>query len=151
MPLMLLHAPPSAPPVKAARKPQELAEVASYASRKAEERGESLRRAENERPWVKTVNLTVERKDGSWVRSDGNILVPGNWRDFETWAKDPYMSGDDQILISATAVILASVARENGWVDPKVSAGILTGVKILTVVWISLYWGVDYLVYAPQV
>ena len=51
-----------------------------------------------------------------------------------------YMSGDDQILISALAVILASVGREQGVVPPKVSAGILTGVKVLSVVWVSLYW-----------
>ncbi|XRB23901.1 ER-associated protein degradation protein [Pseudoscourfieldia marina] len=119
-----------------------------YAQRKALERGESLRRSPNEKAWVKTVNLSVEHRDnGSWVRTDGNILIPGNAEDFKTWATDPYMSGDDQILISATAVILASTAREQGWLPPKVSAAILTGVKILSVVWISVYWGADYLTY----
>ena len=66
-----------------------------YAQRKALERGESLRRSPNEKAWVKTVNLSVEHRDnGSWVRTDGNILIPGNAEDFKTWATDPYMSGD---------------------------------------------------------
>lgn len=161
-------------PATASSAPASAGEVRMpYAQRKALERGESLRRSPNEKAWVKTVNLSVEHRDnGSWVRTDGNILIPGNAEDFKTWATDPYMSGDvrkytlttrkkertlltlthyyssqDQILISATAVILASTAREQGWLPPKVSAAILTGVKILSVVWISVYWGAEYLTY----
>ena len=112
-----------------------------YAQRKALERGESLRRSPNEKAWVKTVNLSVEHRDnGSWVRTDGNILIPGNAEDFKTWAVSPEMSGDYQIILLVLASILSAFGYEEYGIDRRLSGGVFTFLKVLGIAWASLYW-----------
>merc|ERR1712157_60133 len=85
--------------------------------------------------------MTVSHMDnGSWVRTDGNILIPGNFQDFKIWALDPAMSADDQILILAVACILSAQGKKTLGIPEKVSAGFWGFAKVLSVLWVALYW-----------
>jgi len=76
------------------------------------------------------VSKTVAQNEGgSWVRSDGEILIPANYQDFKTWALDPTMSGDDQIIILAAASILAAQGKKTLGISERVSGVIFGALK----------------------
>ena len=53
-----------------------------------------------------TKPATQSMVNGSMVRSDGIILVPGNREDLITWALDPKMSGDTLGLLLPTLFVI---------------------------------------------
>ena len=53
-----------------------------------------------------TKPATQSMINGSMVRSDGIILVPGNLEDLKTWALDPQMSGDTLGLLLPTLFVI---------------------------------------------
>ena len=79
-------------------------------------------------------------ENGSAVRADGQILIPGNAADFKQWALDPNSSGDDQIILLVLVSIGARYAKERFDLDERVSGAIYTVIKALSVAWVSLYW-----------
>ena len=74
------------------------------------------------------------------VRTDGQILIPGNAADLKAWALDPNSSGDDQIILLIVVSIAARQAKESFGLDERVSSVIYTVIKALSVAWVSLYW-----------
>mmetsp|Transcript_17240 Transcript_17240/g.56414 ORF Transcript_17240/g.56414 Transcript_17240/m.56414 type:complete len:204 (+) Transcript_17240:151-762(+) len=81
----------------------------------------------------------VEQVNGSWIRTDGEILIPGNLADLKTWALDPSMSGDDQVILLAAMSIAAAAGKDYG-IPTKVSGVIFSFAKVLATVWVGLYW-----------
>ena len=58
---------------------------------------------------IVTKPATQSMVNGSMVRSDGIILVPGNREDLITWALDPKMSGDTLGLLLPTLFVLSLI------------------------------------------
>ena len=114
---------------------QKEAEAEGYASIADKRRAEA---AEGYRPNERAAK--VEFVDGSVVRTDGQILIPGNAADLKAWALDPNSSGDDQIILLIVVSIAARQAKESFGLDERVSSAIYTVIKALSVAWVSLYW-----------
>jgi hypothetical protein len=114
---------------------QKEAEAEGYASIADKRRAEA---AEGYRPNERAAK--VEFVDGSVVRTDGQILIPGNAADLKAWALDPNSSGDDQIILLIVVSIAARQAKESFGLDERVSSVIYTVIKALSVAWVSLYW-----------
>eukprot|EP00793_Prasinoderma_coloniale_P004170 PRCOL_00006346-RA len=81
-----------------------------------------------------------KNENGSWVRQDGIIVVPGSYADFKVWAVDPAMSGDFQIILLVVASILSAFGYEEYGIPRQVSGGVFTFLKALGIAWASLYW-----------
>lgn len=74
-----------------------------------------------------TKPATQSMVNGSMVRSDGIILVPGNREDLITWALDPKMSGDTLgLLLPTTFVIIGAQLKQVAGVPEWVSGGGVT-------------------------
>ena len=114
---------------------QKEAEAEGYTSIADKRRAEA---AEGYRPNERAAK--VEFVDGSVVRTDGQILIPGNAADLKAWALDPNSSGDDQIILLIVVSIAARQAKESFGLDERVSSVIYTVIKALSVAWVSLYW-----------
>ena len=79
--------------------------------------------------------------NGSVVRSDGIILVPGNKDDLVTWALDPAMSGDTLGLLLPTLFIIigAQLKQAAGGPEYVSGAGGVT-TKLIATGLVALYW-----------
>ena len=79
--------------------------------------------------------------NGSVVRSDGIILVPGNAEDLVTWALDPAMSGDTLgLLIPTLFIIIGAQLKQAAGVPEYVSGAVGVTTKIIATALVALYW-----------
>jgi len=92
-----------------------------------------------------TKPATQSKINGSWVRSDGIILLPGNREDLITYALDPKMSGDTiGILIPTTFIIIGAQLKQTAGVPESVSAAVAITTKVIATGLIALYWLPDF-------
>ena len=83
---------------------------------------------------------TTSTINGSVIRSDGIILVPGNKEDLITWVLDPAMSADiDRHLVAAVCNSQAQL-KKSANVPEWVSGGVGITTKIIATCLIALYW-----------
>ena len=79
--------------------------------------------------------------NGSVVRSDGIILVPGNKEDLITWALDPAMSGDTLgLLLPTVFIIIGAQLKQVAGVPEYVSGAVGVTTKLLATALVALYW-----------
>ena len=79
--------------------------------------------------------------NGSVVRSDGIILVPGNKDDLVTWALDPAMSGDTLGLLVPTLFIsIGAQLKQVAGVPEYVSGAVGVTTKLIATGLVALYW-----------
>jgi hypothetical protein len=84
---------------------------------------------------------TTSTINGSVIRSDGIILIPGNKEDLITWVLDPAMSADTiGILLPTLFVILGAQLKKSANVPEWVSGGVGITTKIIATCLIALYW-----------
>ena len=84
---------------------------------------------------------TTSTINGSVIRSDGIILIPGNKEDLITWGLDPAMSADTiGILLPTLFVILGAQLKKSANVPEWVSGGVGITTKIIATCLIALYW-----------
>ena len=84
---------------------------------------------------------TTSTINGSVIRSDGIILIPGNKEDLITWVLDPAMSADTiGILLPTLFVILGAQLKKAANVPEWVSGGVGITTKIIATCLIALYW-----------
>ena len=70
--------------------------------------------------------------NGSVVRSDGIILVPGNKDDLVTWALDPAMSGDTLgLLLPTLFIIIGAQLKQAAGVPEYVSGAVGVTTKLI--------------------
>jgi hypothetical protein len=90
---------------------------------------------------LRTKPSTTSRINGSIIRSDGNILIPGNKEDLVTWVLDPAMSADTiGILLPTLFVIIGAQLKKAAGVPEWVSGGVAITTKIIATCLIALYW-----------
>ena len=83
--------------------------------------------------------------NGSMVRSDGIILVPGNREDLITWALDPKMSGDTLgLLLPTLFVIIGAQLKQVAGVPEYVSGAVGITTKLIATGLVALYWLPDF-------
>ena len=88
-----------------------------------------------------TKPATTSKINGSLVRSDGIILVPGNREDLITYVLDPKMSGDTiGLLIPTLFVILGAQLKKVAGVPEYVSGAVAITTKVVATGLIALYW-----------
>jgi hypothetical protein len=79
--------------------------------------------------------------NGSVVRSDGIILVPGNKEDLITWALDPAMSGDTLgLLLPTLFIIIGAQLKQVAGVPEYVSGAVGVTTKLIATGLVALYW-----------
>lgn len=79
--------------------------------------------------------------NGSVVRSDGIILVPGNKDDLVTWALDPAMSGDTLgLLVPTLFIIIGAQLKQVAGVPEYVSGAVGVTTKLIATGLVALYW-----------
>lgn len=79
--------------------------------------------------------------NGSVVRSDGIILVPGNKDDLVTWALDPAMSGDTLgLLLPTLFIIIGAQLKQAAGVPEYVSGAVGVTTKLIATGLVALYW-----------
>ena len=79
--------------------------------------------------------------NGSVVRSDGIILVPGNKEDLITWALDPAMSGDTLgLLLPTLFIIIGAQLKQTAGVPEYVSGAVGVTTKLIATALVALYW-----------
>ena len=115
-------------------------EKARYA-RLCSKHPESQRCAEGFSQKYVTKPATTSKINGSLVRSDGIILVPGNREDLITYVLDPKMSGDTiGLLIPTLFVILGAQLKKVAGVPEYVSGAVAITTKVVATGLIALYW-----------
>ena len=78
--------------------------------------------------------------NGSVVRSDGIILVPGNKDDLVTWALDPAMSGDTLgLLVPTLFIIIGAQLKQVAGVPEYVSGAVGVTTKLIATGLVALY------------
>ena len=88
-----------------------------------------------------TKPATTSKINGSLVRSDGIILVPGNREDLITYVLDPKMSGDTiGLLVPTIFVILGAQLKKAAGVPEYVSGAVAITTKVVATGLIALYW-----------
>lgn len=92
-----------------------------------------------------TKPATQSMVNGSMVRSDGIILVPGNREDLITWALDPKMSGDTLgLLLPTLFVIIGAQLKQVAGVPEYVSGAVGITTKLIATGLVALYWLPDF-------
>ena len=92
-----------------------------------------------------TKPATQSMVNGSMVRSDGIILVPGNREDLITWALDPKMSGDTLgLLLPTLFVIVGAQLKQVAGVPEYVSGAVGITTKLIATGLVALYWLPDF-------
>ena len=120
------------------------AEKARYA-RLCGKRPEAGRCVEGFSNKLVTKPATQRMIDGSMVRSDGIILVPGNREDLITWALDPKMSGDTLgLLLPTFFIIVGAQLKQVAGVPESVSAAVGITTKLIATGLVALYWLPDF-------
>ena len=102
---------------------------------------ESQRCAEGFSNKYVTKPATTSSINGSVVRSDGIILIPGNREDLITYVLDPKMSGDTiGLLIPVLFVILGAQLKQAAGVPEYISGAVAITTKVVATGLIALYW-----------
>jgi hypothetical protein len=120
-------------------------EEASRYARLCSKHPTAARCAEGFSKKIVTKPATQSMVNGSMVRSDGIILVPGNREDLITWALDPKMSGDTLgLLLPTLFVIIGAQLKQVAGVPEYVSGAVGITTKIIATCLVALYWLPDF-------